>query len=103
MLDCDVQPFYSTERITELVKDVEQDLQRLLGEVQGTGSSQPGRRSTYGQQRSCDVCMLLELHLFTLPWACGLSTTSSFRGFLRRQKSHGHGKIPEHASWHGLA
>ena len=34
-IDCCVQPFYSTERITELVKDVEQDLQKLLGEEQG--------------------------------------------------------------------
>ena len=34
------QPFYSTERITELVKDVEQDLQKLLGEEQGIP---PGR------------------------------------------------------------
>ena len=33
-----LQPFYSTERITELVKDVEQDLQKILGEEQGVQS-----------------------------------------------------------------
>lgn len=35
-----MQPFYSTERITELVKDVEQDLQKLLGEEQGAHPAQ---------------------------------------------------------------
>ncbi len=30
-----MQPFYSTERITELVRDVEQDLRKILGEEQG--------------------------------------------------------------------
>ncbi len=35
-----LQPFYSTERITELVKDVEQDLQKLLGEEQGKHPAQ---------------------------------------------------------------
>ena len=35
MLCLHLQPFYSTERITELVKDVEGDLQKILGEEQG--------------------------------------------------------------------
>ena len=58
-----LQPFYSTERITELVKDVEADLQKILGEEQGVHL--PASEQLARSQHLPD-CEILGFRLFKL-------------------------------------